>query len=195
MSGQELFQPRKQFLAAIVAVAALALLAGCTVHEGRTASGEKKVDISTPFGNVKVNTDVDVKDTGLPVYPGAQRVENLENNRDAANVNISVGGVGLKVVAIKYRSDDPPSKVLEFYRPKMKAFGGAFLECERAAFVTYNQSGDGKELRCDQSRSGGTSVELKAGMPDRQHIVAVKPVGSGSEFALVYVTKHGKEGM
>jgi hypothetical protein len=212
MSGRKLFQPRKPatcsnlvprgfrgtgrgFVTAIVAVAALALLVGCTVHEGRTNSGEKKVDISTPFGNIKVNTDVDVKDTGLPVYPGAERVSDNENDKHAANVNISSGSFGLKVVAIKYRSDDPPPKVLDFYRPKMKAFGGKFLECQQQGFVTYNHTNDSKELACDHGSHIGTNIELKAGTPERQHIVAVKPSGSGSEFALVYVLKHGKEGM
>ena len=180
---------------AVLALAALAFLAGCSIHEDRTASGEKKVDISTPFGNLKVNTDVDVKDTGLPVYPGAQRVPGLENNRDAANVNLTVGGIGLKVVAIKFRSDDPPDKVLAFYRPKMKDFGGKFLECQQQAFVTYNQRADSHELTCDKGSHTGTDTELKAGTPDRQHIVAVKPIGSGSEFALVYVMKRGQEGM
>jgi hypothetical protein len=212
MSGQKLFQPRKPagcptlvprgfrgtgwvFVQSLLALAALAFLAGCTVHEGRTASGEKKVDISTPFGNLNVNTDVDVKDTGLPVYPGAQRVADNENDKHAANVNISSGAFGLKVVAIKYRSDDPPDKVLAFYRPKMKAFGGKFLECQQEGFVTYNHGDDSKEITCDTGSHHGTNMELKAGTPDRQHIVAVKPIGSGSEFALVYVMKHGKEGM
>jgi hypothetical protein len=180
---------------AIIAVAALALLAGCTVHEGRTESGEKKVDIRTPFGDLKVNTDVDVKDTGLPVYPGAERVATSTENKDAANVNISSGSFGLKVVAIKFRSGDPPSKVLDFYRPTMKAFGGKFLECQQQGFVTYNHVDNSKEITCDKGSHIGTDVELKAGTPDRQHIVAVKPNGSGSEFALVYVSKHGKEGM
>jgi hypothetical protein len=194
MSGQKLFQLRKSWLSLVVGVSAVALLAGCSVHEKRSDSGEKKVDISTPFGNIKVDTDVDVKDTGLPVYPGAQRIESSENNKDAANVNISVGGIGVKVVAIKYRSDDPPDKVLGFYRPRMKDFGGKFLECKDAAFTTYGGSDQDKEISCDHVRSGD-SVELKAGLPDKQHIVAVKPKGSGSEFALVYVVKHGKEGM
>jgi hypothetical protein len=179
---------------AAITVASLALLAGCSVHEGRTNSGEKKVDINTPFGSIKVNTDVDVKDTGLPVYPGAQRIEQLENDKDAANVNISVGGFGLKVVAIKFRSNDSPDKVLAFYRPKMKEFGGTFLECKQQAFVSYKQSSDEKEINCDKG-THGLDVELKAGTPDREHIVAVKPSGSGSEFALVYVQKRGKEGM
>jgi hypothetical protein len=212
MSGPKLFPPRKPagwptlvprafrgtgwvFVRAVLALAALAFLAGCTVHEDRTASGEKKVDISTPFGNLNVNTDVDVKDTGLPVYPGAQRVSDGERDKHAANVNLSVGGIGLKVVAIKYRSDDPPDKVLAFYRPKMKDFGGKFLECQQQGFVTYGHTDDSKEITCDKGSHEGTNVELKAGTPDRQHIVAVKPIGSGSEFALVYVMKRGKEGM
>jgi hypothetical protein len=214
MSGRKLFQPDKKLLAgcptpvprafrgtgwvvanALLALAALAFLAGCTVHEGRTDGGEKKVDISTPFGNLNVNTDVDPKDTGLPVYPGAQRLSGTEKDKDAANVNLSVAGIGLKVVAIKFRSDDPPDKVLAFYRPKMKAFGGKFLECRQEGFVTYNHSDDHKELTCDTGSHNGTNMELKAGTPDRQHIVAVKPIGSGSEFALVYVMKHGKESM
>ena len=212
MSGQKLFPPRNPagcptlvprgfrgtgwvVAHTLLALAALAFLAGCTVHEDRTASGEKKVDIRTPFGNLGVNTDVDPKDTGLPVYPGAQRVPGIENNRDAANVNISVGGIGLKVVAIKFRSDDPPEKVLAFYRPKMKGFGGKFLECQQQGFVTYNHKVDDEELTCDKGSHNGTNIELKAGTPDRQHIVAVKPIDSGSEFALVYVMKRGKEGM
>lgn len=183
------------FAQTLLAIAALAFLAGCTVHEGRTEGGQKKVDISTPFGNLNVNTDVDVKDTGLPVYPGAQRVTDNDSDKHAANVNISSGSFGLKVVAIKFRSDDPPDKVLSFYRPKMKDFGGKFLECQQEGFVTYNHSDDSKELTCDHGSRNGNNVELKAGTPDRQHIVAVKPIGSGSEFALVYVMKHGKEGM
>lgn len=179
----------------MVAVSVLALLAACTVQEKRSETGEKKVDISTPFGDIKVNTDVDVKDTGLPVYPGAQRlVEDSGNDKHAANVNISVGGVGVKVVAIKYRSDDSPEKVLAFYRPKMKDFGGRFLECKQEGFGSYSRSDEDKEITCDKVRSGN-NVELKAGTPDRQHIVAVKPSGKGSEFALVYVQKRGKEGM
>ena len=195
MSGRKLFPPHEKLLAVILAVSALVFLAGCTVHEDRTKTGEKKVDISTPFGNLNVNTDVDVKDTGLPVYPGAQRVPGMENDRDAANVNLSVGGIGLKVVAIKYRSQDPPDKVLAFYRPKMKEFGGKFLECQQQGFVTYNHIDDSNGITCDKGSHIGTDTELKAGTPDRQHIVAVKPNGSGSEFALVYVMKRGKEGM
>lgn len=175
-------------------VGGLVLLAGCSIHESRDG-GEKKVDIQTPFGSMKVNTDVDAKETGLPVYPGARRAPSTDDDKDAANVNISSGMFGLKVVAVKFRSDDPPQKVLEFYRPKMKELGGKFLECKQEGFVTYSHSSDeNKELTCGKGEHEGGNIELKAGTPDQQRIVAVKPFGSGSEFALVYVQKHGKEG-
>jgi hypothetical protein len=171
----------------------LALLAACSVQEQRSPSGEKRVDIRTPFADVKINTDVDPKDTGLPLYPGAKRVTNDDDNdQHAANVNISSREFGLKVVAVKFQSEDPPDKVLAFYRPKMKGFGGTFVECKQQGFVTYSHGGEEKELTCD--KGDGQNIELKAGTPDRQHIVAVKPHGSGSQFALVYVQKHGKEG-
>jgi hypothetical protein len=185
---------RSELLLAVLAGLALLWIVGCSIHESRDG-GEKKVDISTPFGSMKVNTDVDVKDTGLPVYPGARRAPGTENDKDAANVNISSGTFGLKVVVVKFRSDDTPEKVLDFYRPKMKELGGKFLECKQTGFVTYSHSsGDEHELTCGKGEHEGSNIELKAGTPDQQHIVAVKPYGSGSEFALVYVQKHGKEG-
>lgn len=181
-------------LVAVVLVA-IGLLAGCSVHEQKSADNkDKKVEINTPFGQLKVNTgDVDVKDTGLPAYPGARRVPNEEHDSNAANVNISAGSFGLKVVAIKFDSDDSPEKVLSFYRDKVKAYGGKFLECQGVSIDVHTDGNDEKELTCDNHSGRGDAVELKAGTPDRQHIVSVKPHGSGSEFALVYVSKHGSK--
>ena len=177
-----------------VVVLAVGILAGCSIHEQKSADNkDKKVEIKTPFGQLKVNTgDVDVKETGLPAYPGARRVPNEEHDSNAANVNISAGSFGLKVVAIKFDSDDSPDKVLSFYRDKVKAYGGKFLECQGMSIdVHAGDDNDEKELTCDHHGGHGDAVELKAGTPDRQHIVSVKPHGSGSEFALVYVNKHG----
>ena len=39
---------------------------------------------------------------------------------------------------------------------------------------------------------GSGGVELKAGTKGNQHIVALKPHGSGTEYAIVYVSTHGK---
>ena len=192
---------RKEVLIGILAAFALLWLAGCSIHEQRNSEkGDKKVEIKTPFGNLKVNTEVDAKETGLPVYPGARRAIDSDNDKHSANVNINSPMFALKVVAVKFESDDSPDKVLAFYRDKVKAYGGKYLECHG---LDINVNGGGfsdndddkeKELTCGKHEGHGDSTELKAGTPDRQHIVSVKPKGNGSEFALVYVNKHGKRG-
>ncbi|HEU5453804.1 MAG TPA: hypothetical protein VFU76_17530 [Terriglobales bacterium] len=186
-----------KFLGILSLTLGLALLAGCSVHEQHDQkSGDKKVDIQTPFGSIKVNTDANAKDTGWPAYPGAQvKPSEGEGHDKSANVNISGPfGAGVKVAVVEYLSDDPPEKVLGFYRSYMKTFGGQQLECKNTAWNIHGRHGDDDELRCDDS-SHGDSVELKAGTKERQHIVAVKPSGKGSDFALVFVQVNGKEGV
>lgn len=193
----------KQVLIAMAAAFALMLLAGCSIHEQKSADNkDKKVEIKTPFGELKVNNQVDVKDTGLPVYPGARQVPGDEHDSKSANVNIAIGDFALKVVAVKFESDDAPDKVLAFYRDKVKSYGasGKYIECQGldievsgGGFSSHDDE-NAKELTCGKHEGHGDSTELKAGTPDRQHIVSVKPKGTGSEFALVYVNKRGKQG-
>ncbi len=177
-----------------VAVATLALLAACTVQTKE--QGEKKnVKIETPFGGLSVRTDPDVKDTGMPLYPGARRRITGDNDRHAANVNIDTSVFGLKVVAMEFESDDPPAKVLSFYRDQLgKDFGGKMLECTNSTFdvKVEGKHEDEKELTCGGHH--GQYTELKIGTPGNQHLVAVKSRGTGSEFSLVFVRKRGEEG-
>ena len=56
-----------------IAVVALLLLPACSVNVKKGENGEdKKVDIHTPVGDIKVDKEADARDTGLPVYPGAR---------------------------------------------------------------------------------------------------------------------------
>ena len=183
-----------------IAIPFLALaLAGCTIHETKSEDSGKpeKVDIRTPMGNLKVRTeDVDVKDTGLSVYPGARRVtESKDHDTNAANVNIDTPVFQLKVVAVKYTTDDPPAKVLDYYRKEMKAFPGKFVECPASGDVDDIQikdNKDSKDLACSSEKgSVADGTELKVGTSSKQRVMHVKPSGKGSEFALVYVRAHG----
>jgi hypothetical protein len=59
------------------------------------------------------------------------------------------------------------------------------------------------QLTCGSERGNGknysfnsddtSTLELKTGTDDKQHIVAVKPENGGSNIALVYVQKHGEK--
>lgn len=186
-------------LAVLVAAATFVILLGaCSIHESRGDNNQaKKVDIVTPFGGIHVNAhDVDPKQTGIAVYPGATIVVK-ERGNDSANVSIDSSFFGVKVVALKYRTGDPPEKVLKYYRDQLKSYGNV-LECKGEHNEQNVKPGESHELTCGEHphevniHMGSDSTELKVGTTDRQHIVSVKPSGDGSEFALVYVQTRGK---
>jgi hypothetical protein len=163
---------------------ALVVLSGCTVQK-KGEGANKTVDIETPLGSLRVNTHVDPKDTGMAVYPGAIRAEEDES-KHAANLSIDSSLFGAKVVAIKYRSDDPPDKLLDFYRRQLKVYGDV-TECQGSIDLEHGN------VRC---RLTGPREEtnLVTGTEERHHIVSIKREGKGSRFALVYVQTRGEKG-
>jgi hypothetical protein len=106
----------------------------------------------------------------------------------------------MKLLVAKYESDDPPAKVIDYYRDKLKKYGKV-LEChsqKHGGDVEVNDSDkdskDSKELKCEDN--SGPVTELKVGTEDNQHVVAIEPrdASKGSTFALVYVHTRGKRG-
>jgi len=181
----------------LVAVSVLAL-AACNMHVDEKKEGKNKnVEISTPFGDLKVHNQADAKDTGLPVFPNSHEkpADNNDDNK-SANVNLSFGKFGLKVAVVTYETDASPDKVLAYYRTEVGKYGKV-LECKGGSLgdVHVNHSDkdkNDKELHCDSK--GDTSVtELKVGNEGLQRIVAVKPNGKGTEFSLVYVRTSGTD--
>ena len=63
-----------------------------------------------------------------PVYPGAHMKEKSDNGDDNANLGISTGLFGFKVVVVHYQTDDAPDKVMSFYKNELKRYGSV-LEC------------------------------------------------------------------
>jgi hypothetical protein len=179
--------PIRKLALAVIAVAALLAATACTVNK-QGKGNEENVQIRTPVGGINVNTDVNAQDVGLAVYPGAKLNPKPKGEHSSANVNISSSLFGVKVVALDYVSDDPPAKLIDFYKKEMGKYGNV-LECKNG----IHEHDD--ELKCeDKPHPGDDKMELAVGTKERQHIVSVKPNGSGSQFALVYVQTHGKEG-
>jgi len=196
-------QRTKLALSLALTVMSLMALPACSINVKKDDNGQdKKVDIETPVGGIHVSKGADARDTGLPIYPGArQKDDDKDGEEKSANVNISAGFVGLKVVAVEFLSDDPPEKVTSYYKDQLKKYG-TILECH-----TTNRHGDtgdvnvhvGKnddkkdshQLTCEQN--SGSTIELKVGSKENQRIVAVssQDKGKGTEFALVYVQMRG----
>ena len=170
----------------------LVLLTACSIHQTKdNDKGDKKVEIKTPFVDMHVSTETDAKDTGMTPYPGARA---KESQHDKNRVNLSFGGesFGVKVVAVTFLTDDPPAKVIEFYRKDLKKFGDV-LECPKGISESHGK-GEDKAIRCsDSGHAEDGKLDMAVGIPDRQHLVSVKPNGSGTEFALVYVNVKGHD--
>lgn len=181
----------------VVAAIVLALIpSACSINVKKDKNDrDKQVDINTPIGGIHVSKGANPEDTGIAVYPGARLKQEDNDGQDkSANVNISGFGYGLKVVALQYESNDPPDKVVSYYKGQLKKWGDV-LECHTRhmdvnADIKDHQN-KSHELTCEGPT--GNNIELKVGTKENQHIVAVEPEGSGSSFSLVYVRTHGKD--
>jgi len=177
---------------------ALCVLPACSINTNdRGKDGEKQVDIKSPMGDLHVSEQADIRDAGLTLYPGAAPAPK-ENGDDkkSANVNLSLPGFSLKVVAAEFLSDDAPDKIIAYYNKDLQKYGKP-IQCRggwNSAHANYDTKDDmSKPVSCGNGGSGD-GVELKVGTEGNQHIVSVKPNSRGSRFALVYVRMHtGKD--
>jgi len=183
--------------ASLAAVILVALLAACTIKVDDKDKEAKKVDIQTPFANMKVDTGAASADNGIPVYPGATPRPESNGDKHRANVNIAAMGFGIKVIAAEYNTPDSPDKVKAFYLDKLAKYGKV-LECagtgggDTGATLNKGKNDLDKPVTCKDTKGGG--IELKTGTEGDQHLVAINPDGSGTRFGTVYLRMHGKEG-
>jgi len=199
------FNPYFRFLSVTALLSFLSFASGCVVKEnsrnrddnGDKATSSKGAEITTPFGTLKARNEDDGKATGLAVYPGARVLKEKEDDH-GGNVVIDTPVFGLKVVAVKYETDDPPEKVLDFYRKELKQFGRKVLECrpnhepDDVVVGDVHKNKSDNELTCDKDdKQSGAVTELKAGTEDNQHVVGIEQKGKSTHFALVYVRVHG----
>jgi hypothetical protein len=182
----------------------LVCLAGCRVEVNKAKNGEDKdVKIATPLGGINVKTNqTSALDVGLPAYPGAQ-VSNNGDGDKSANVNLGFGRWQLHVKVANYRTSDPQSKVLDFYRKALGTYG-TVIECNGSRPVgTPSVTSEG--LSCNDNENhrnvqvnGVTDqgLKLKAGSRHHQHIVAFKDNDSSeTRFALIMLDlPRGDEG-
>ena len=178
--------------------AAFCVLPACSINANDKKNGEAHVDIKSPVGDLHVSEQADIRDAGLTLYPGAKPApKEGSDDKKSANVNLSLPGFSLKVVAAEFVSDDAPDKIIAYYDKELQKYGKP-IQCQGAWVGDHLESKAGKDegskpVSCGNNGSGD-SVELKVGTEGNQHIVAVKPNRQGTRFALVYVRTHtGKD--
>ncbi|MFY9907897.1 MAG: hypothetical protein WBD45_11670 [Terriglobales bacterium] len=176
----------------------LCVLPACSINANdKGQNGEKNVDIKSPIGDLHVSEQADIRDAGLTLYPGARPAPKDDgDDKKSANVNLSVAGFSLKVVAAEFLSDDAPDKIIAFYNKDLQRYGKP-IQCHggwNGGHMNYDGKDEmSKPVSCETDRSGD-AVELKVGTEGNQRLVSVKSNGRGSRFALVYVRMHtGKD--
>src|SRR5260221_4479559 len=169
-----------QFRAILAGFLCVVAVAGCSITTHDKGDGKKDdVDIRTPFGSLSVKEDAtNVKDTGLSPYPGARLAKDEDDKHHSANVNISSSLFGLKVVALKYESDDASDKVLAFYRKEMGKYGKV-VDCTGGGHMNFHHRAEEAEVTRDEPE--GTVFQCKekhyGGNQNNQRNLAIKPHG------------------
>lgn len=169
-------------------------MAGCFVRSSKNANGDKDVNITTPLGGMSVQTDEAnvVSKIGLPVYPGATPHKKDGDNNGSADVDMNFGAFHLRVLAAVYDSADAPAQVETFYRKALSQYSDVIACQGKVPVGTPVKTGLG--LTCSDNDHRNTKVkhgdddsevELRAGSPSRQHIVAYKPAGAGTVVSLI----------
>jgi len=181
---------RRKQLAIAIAVAAMVPGVGCKVSVDKAGEGgEKKVAIKTPFGGLKVNEQPDPKDLGMAIYPGAKLESKQGDHDDNANVQIEMPMLGLKVVALKYNTDDSPDKVSAYYRQQLRSYGKV-IECrgDKSDDENINKAEEiNQPVSCPSNDPNSNVLTLKTGLRGNQHLAKIEPKGTGSKFTLLYL--------
>jgi hypothetical protein len=182
-------------LFALMIASLLLLLGACSINVDDKDKKDGKVDIQTPFANLKVDSSEKAADNGIPIYPGAHLRPKDKDDTHSVNLDLGAIGFGLKVIAAEYETDDSPEKVKAFYLDKMKAFGST-LTCNGHSggsdvHISPHKDDNDKKLTCSDTHGDGW--EIKAGSDDNEHLVSIEPHGSGTRFGTVLVQTHGKQ--
>jgi hypothetical protein len=184
----------RKLLFALIIAGSLLAIAGCSVNVDDKDKKNAKVDIQTPFANLKVDSSEQAANNGIPVYPGAHLRPKENGDTHSANINIGAAGFGLKVIAAEYETDDSPEKVKTFYEDKMKQFGDVIVCSGHSGGNDVHVSAHKDDRKLDCSDSHGDGWEIKAGHSDNEHLVSIEPHGAGTRFGTVFIqTRGGKE--
>ena len=132
---------------------------------------------------IEFNGKASSKDVGLPIYPGSTPHKDDANDSQAVRMGLWGGGSGFKLAVVKMDSADSPEKVAALYKKALAKYGKV-LDC------THPPSGsdankDSNALTCGDDKPDAGGFLFKSGTKEKQHIVSVKPNGSGSSYDLV----------
>ena len=184
----------RSWMGSSAAAVVLLCCVGCNVskhdHQGKTDD----VSINTPLGGLRVKTDASdvLGKVGLPQYPGST-IRRDDESKDSADVNLSFGSFHLRVLASGLETADDSAKVEAFYRKALMQYSDVIACRNQQPIGLPAKTGMGLSCSDDKHVHAGNhehdadrdSLELKAGSPTRQHIVAIDSRHAGTRMELI----------
>ena len=145
-------------------------------------------------GGLVISAQATAKEAGLPLYPGSRPHKEEKDDSSAANLGLWGSSFGFKLVVLKMESNDSPEKVAAFYQKALARYG-TVLNCSAASKEPgdKDKNDSSKKLTCADDRPDAGGMLFKAGTKEKQHIVGVKPNGTGCIFHLVYLEARNVE--
>jgi hypothetical protein len=149
-----------------------------------TVTGKDGSDV----GGLVVKAQATAKEAGLPLYPGARPHKDDKDDSNAANLGLWGSSFGFKLVVLKMESSDSQEKVSAFYQKALGKYGTVMNCSDGSKTQGDKDKGDSsKKLSCDSDHADPGGVLFKAGTKEKQHLVSVKPNGTGCIFTLLFI--------
>jgi hypothetical protein len=188
---------RKLEFASVRAVVLGVALCGVMGLAGLSGAGQEKdktgvnVTVTSKDGSeagLVISAQATAKEAGLPLYPGATPHKDEKNDSSAANLGLWGSTFGFKLVVLKMESSDSPEKVAAFYQKALGKYGNV-LNCTGVSKASgdKDKSNNSNKLTCDDDHADAGELVFKAGTKEKQHLVSVKPNGTGCTFNLLYI--------
>jgi hypothetical protein len=188
---------RKREFGGVRAVVLGAVLCGVICLAGLSAAGQDKdktgvnVTVTSKDGSeagLVISAQATAKEAGLPLYPGAIPHKDEKSDSSAANLGLWGSTFGFKLVVLKMESNDSPEKVAAFYQKALGKYG-TVLNCSAGSKAQgdKDKSNNSNKLTCDDDHGDAGELVFKSGTKEKQHLVSVKPNGTGCTFNLLYI--------
>ena len=168
----------------------LVIVAGAFACVAHAQDDSAKKSNGTSAG-VIVSKEATAKEVGLPLYPGAKPRKDGTDDSTAAQLGLWGGAFGFKLVVLKLASGDAPEKVAAFYRKALAKYGPV-LDCSNPPAAPAGKDNAAKLICGDDKPDPGGQL-FKAGRKEKQHLVSIKPNGTGASFELLYIEARGAD--